>query len=84
MNPELKNHIYARQDKVNEDTEHIYNDQFLEQLSVVANALDNIEARRYTDKRCVSARIPLLESGTLGPKGHVQVIVPFKTETYGS
>jgi hypothetical protein len=28
--------------------------------------------------------VPLLESGTLGPKGHVQVIIPYKTETYGS
>jgi len=32
----------------------------------------------------VSAKIPLLESGTLGPKGHVQCIIPFKTESYGS
>lgn len=29
-------------------------------------------------------KVPLLESGTLGPKGHVQVIIPYKTETYGS
>jgi len=34
--------------------------------------------------RCVSAKIPLLESGTLGPKGHVQVILPYLTESYGS
>jgi hypothetical protein len=26
--------------------------------------------------------VALIESGTLGPKGHVQVIVPGKTETY--
>lgn len=26
----------------------------------------------------------MLESGTLGPKGHVQVIVPYLTESYGS
>jgi len=25
-----------------------------------------------------------VESGTLGPKGHVQVIVPFLSESYGS
>jgi hypothetical protein len=31
----------------------------------------------------VSARTALLDSGTLGPKGHVQVILPFKTESYG-
>lgn len=28
--------------------------------------------------------MPLLESGTLSSKGHVQVIVPYKTESYGS
>ena len=50
----------------------------------MANALDNVRARQYVDKRCVENKIPLFESGTLGPKGHVQVIVPFKTENYGS
>jgi ubiquitin-activating enzyme E1 len=29
-------------------------------------------------------RKPLLESGTLGTKGNVQVIVPFLTESYGN
>lgn len=52
-------------------------------LDLVTNALDNVKARRYVDKRCVSNHIPLIDSGTLGPKGHVQVIIPFKTETYG-
>ena len=51
---------------------------------MVTNALDNVNARRYVDARCVKNRRPLLESGTLGPKGHVQVILPFKTESYGS
>ena len=51
---------------------------------MVTNALDNVAARRYIDGRCVVARTPLLESGTLGPKGHVQVVLPFKTESYSS
>jgi len=50
---------------------------------VIANALDNISARLYIDGKTVSARVPLLDSGTLGPKGHVQVIVPYETESYG-
>ena len=29
------------------------------------------------DMRCVNSKKPLLESGTLGPKGHVQVIIPY-------
>jgi hypothetical protein len=51
---------------------------------VVVNALDNVNARLYVDSRCVSNKKPLLESGTLGPKGHVQVILPYITESYGS
>lgn len=35
------------------------------------NALDNINARIYVNNRCVLNRTPLLESGTLGSKGHV-------------
>ena len=84
MNPNLKNKIFAKIDKVSEETENIFTDKFISNLNLISNALDNINARRYIDSRCVSNRIPLLESGTLGPKGHVQVIIPFKTESYSS
>ena len=53
-------------------------------MSCVTNALDNVQARLYVDNRCVQASIPLIESGTLGSKGHVQVILPNFTESYGS
>ena len=36
------------------------------------------------DSRCVTNQRALLESGTMGTKGHVQVIVPHLTESYGS
>jgi len=36
------------------------------------------------DSQCVIYRKPLLESGTLGTKGNVQVVVPDKTESYAS
>lgn len=36
------------------------------------------------DRRCVYYRLPLLESGTLGTKGNVQVVLPFITESYSS
>lgn len=71
MNKELKENIIARLDKVHEGTAHIFTDQFFEDLTVVTNALDNVHARRYIDTRCVTAKTCLLESGTLGPKGHV-------------
>jgi ubiquitin-activating enzyme E1 len=84
MNKEMKGHIIARLDKVHEGTQHIFTDRFFESQTVVTNALDNVAARRYIDSRCVSSKTPLLESGTLGPKGHVQVIIPYQTESYGS
>lgn len=84
MNKELKGNIIARLDKVCEATAHIFTDKFFETSTVVTNALDNVQARKYIDIRCVSAKTPLLESGTLGAKGHVQVILPYKTESYGS
>lgn len=82
MNSELN--IVAFQDRVGADTEKQYDDQFFENLDGVANALDNVEARIYMDRRCVYYRKPLLESGTLGTKGNVQVVVPYITESYGS
>ena len=36
----------------------------------------------YMDRRCVYYRKPLLESGTLGPKCNVQVVLPHLTESY--
>ncbi|PFX22554.1 Ubiquitin-like modifier-activating enzyme 6 [Stylophora pistillata] len=55
-----------------ETEETLYTDQFFESQDLVVNALDNVEARRYMDCRCVSTQRALLESGTMGPKGHVQ------------
>jgi len=84
MNKQLKGNIIARLDKVHAGTSHIFTDQFFEGLTVVTNALDNVAARKYVDIRCVTAKTALLESGTLGPKGHVQVVLPYLTESYGS
>lgn len=71
-------------DKVCDDTEAKFSNSFFQTLDVVVNALDNVEARLYVDQRCTTNLRPLMESGTLGSKGHVQVILPHKTETYAS
>lgn len=70
--------------KVGRDTEAFFDDDFWFAQDVVANALDNVDARLYVDGRCVYYRRPLLESGTEGTSGNVQVVVPFVTESYGS
>ncbi|PVU87282.1 hypothetical protein BB559_006126 [Furculomyces boomerangus] len=84
MNPDLKDKIVVYQDRVGSESEAIFNDEFFGSLDCVTNALDNMEARMYMDRRCVMFRKPLLESGTLGSKGNTQVIVPFLTESYSA
>ncbi|TBT99859.1 ubiquitin-activating enzyme [Hamiltosporidium tvaerminnensis] len=70
--------------KEGKETESVFSDTFLTNTSLVVNALDNIEARMYVDKRCITNKIPIFESGTLGTKGNVQVVIPYKTERYSS
>ncbi|XP_044736104.1 ubiquitin-like modifier-activating enzyme 1 isoform X1 [Chrysoperla carnea] len=82
MNPSIN--IEAHENRVGPETESVYDDTFFEKLDGVANALDNVDARIYMDRRCVYYRKPLLESGTLGTKGNTQVVVPFLTESYSS
>ncbi|KAI0404596.1 putative ubiquitin-protein ligase [Xylaria palmicola] len=84
MNPELDGHIVCLKDRVSPDTEHIFNEDFWMGLDGVTNALDNVEARTYVDRRCIFFRKPLLESGTLGTKGNTQVVLPMLTESYSS
>ena len=60
MNPRLKGHIKAKLDKVCESTKEIFSNEFFESQTVIANALDNVEARRYVDSRCVECKVPLL------------------------
>ncbi|KAH7417956.1 putative ubiquitin-activating enzyme E1 1 [Cadophora sp. MPI-SDFR-AT-0126] len=84
MNPDLKGHIVTMRDRVGQDTEHIFHEEFWTGLDGVTNALDNVDARTYVDRRCVFFRKPLLESGTLGTKGNTQVVIPSLTESYSS
>uniref|UniRef100_A0A3B3DIT5 Ubiquitin-like modifier-activating enzyme 6 n=1 Tax=Oryzias melastigma TaxID=30732 RepID=A0A3B3DIT5_ORYME len=82
INPDLQ--IDAHLNKVCPATESIYSDSFYSSLDVVVTALDNVEARRYVDSRCVCNQRPLLDSGTMGTKGHTEIIVPYLTESYNS
>jgi ubiquitin-activating enzyme E1 len=81
MNPEFN--CEALEVRVGPETEETFNDSFWEGLDCVVNALDNIQARLYVDGRCVWYNKPLLESGTLGTKANVQVVLPNTTQSYG-
>ncbi|CAF4856887.1 unnamed protein product [Rotaria sp. Silwood1] len=82
MNPNINIDAYI--DPVGPETEHLYSDDFFEQLNGVANALDNVKARQYIDRRCLYYQKPLIDSGTMGTKASVQVVVPFLTEPYSA
>jgi len=81
MNADLK--VDAMEVRVGPDTEETFDDAFWDSLDCVVNALDNIQARMYVDSRCVWFSKPLLESGTLGTKANVQVVLPKMTQSYG-
>lgn len=82
MNNEVN--IVHHENKVCAETENIYSEFFFENLHGVANALDNIDARLFIDRKCVIYRKPLIDSGTLGTMGNVQVVIPHLTESYAS
>ncbi|KTW27147.1 E1 ubiquitin-activating protein UBA2 [Pneumocystis jirovecii RU7] len=55
---------------------------WFQKFTLVFNALDNLDARRHVNKMCLTANVPLIESGTAGFYGQVQVIIKGKTECY--
>ncbi len=76
--------IEVHTSKVGEDEDGPFDDDFWDNIDVVLNALDNVDARLYVDKQCVAYQKALVDAGTLGSKGNVQVVVPFQSESYGS
>lgn len=77
--------IEAHTSRVGDDEDGPFDDNFWASgCNVVLNALDNVEARLFVDRKCVSHGLGLVDAGTLGPKGNVQVVVPHHSESYGS
>jgi len=70
--------------KVCSETENIFNNEFHKNIDIYLNALDNVDARIYMDTQALKYSKPLIDSGTMGSKGNVQVILPYLTESYGS
>jgi len=69
FNPNIKLEAYHANIKDSQ-----FNIAWFSQFTVVFNALDNLEARRHVNKMCLAADVPLIESGTTGFNGQVQVI----------
>lgn len=55
---------------------------WFKRFTIVFNALDNLDARRHVNKMCLAADVPLIESGTTGFNGQVQVIKKGLTACY--
>jgi len=76
--------IDARTDKVARETEHIFNDKFWEETTMVLTALDAVPPRKYSDERCVYFGRPMFDSGTTGAKCNTLTVIPQLTENYGA
>ncbi|MHA1339974.1 MAG: ThiF family adenylyltransferase [Promethearchaeota archaeon] len=50
------------------------------ECDVIIAALDNIRARMDLNKICLDLKKPMIEGGTVGMEGHVQVIIPEGTK----
>ncbi|KAI0203149.1 ThiF family protein [Astrocystis sublimbata] len=59
-----------------------FNLEWFRSFRMVFNALDNLEARRHVNRMCLAADVPLIESGTTGFNGQVQVIKKGVTACY--
>ncbi|KKY27457.1 putative ubiquitin-like activating enzyme [Phaeomoniella chlamydospora] len=77
FNPNVKIEAYHANIK-----ESQFNVDWFKSFALVFNALDNLDARRHVNRMCLAATVPLVESGTTGFKGQVQVIQKGKSECY--
>ncbi|CAJ0562835.1 unnamed protein product, partial [Mesorhabditis spiculigera] len=59
-----------------------YGVQFFKGFDAVVNALDNRAARSHVNRLCLSADVPLIESGSAGYLGQTAVILKGQTECY--
>lgn len=59
-----------------------YGVNFYQRFSMVLNALDNRAARNHVNRMCLNAKIPLIESGTSGYNGQVELIQRGVTQCY--
>ncbi|XP_014228552.1 SUMO-activating enzyme subunit 2 [Trichogramma pretiosum] len=59
-----------------------YSVNYFKKFNLVMNALDNRAARNHVNRMCLAADVPLLESGTAGYDGQVELIRKGLTQCY--
>ncbi|KAI1135369.1 hypothetical protein F5Y05DRAFT_180624 [Hypoxylon sp. FL0543] len=77
FNPHVK--VVAHHANIKDSEFHV---EWFRSFKLVFNALDNLEARRHVNRMCLAADVPLIESGTTGFNGQVQVIKKGVTACY--
>lgn len=83
MNPDINIEVHSS--KVGPGDDNPFDEDFWsKEVDIVLNALDNVEARMFIDSQCVASYKPLVDAGTMGAKGNVQVVVPGESESYAS
>jgi len=70
------------QNRVCQETENFFNEEFWNKQDYIINAVDNIEARKYIADQSLIYKKILIDSGTLGTKANSQIMVPHKTIPY--
>lgn len=59
-----------------------FDKEFFKRFALVLNGLDNVEARRHVNRLCLSAGVPLIESGTEGYLGQVPWLLSLWSPSY--
>lgn len=59
-----------------------YGVSLFKRFNIVLNALDNKAARNHVNRMCLTANVPLIESGTAGYDGQVELIKKGDTQCY--
>jgi len=59
-----------------------YGVSFFKKFDLVLSALDNRAARNHVNRMCLNADVPLIESGTAGYNGQVELIKRGLTQCY--
>ena len=87
MNPSIN--LKDLQSLVSSENEHIFHQQFWNSKTFIINAVDNIKARKYIDSKFTTSNSIyttynkcLIDSGILGTKAHLQMIIPHATSCY--
>ena len=82
INPTMK--MMAKTSRVGTEQEQLFNDRFWNKQDILITALDNVQARLYVDTKALQFSKKMIDSGTLGPQAHSQVVIPKQTENYGA